>query len=127
MYIPTNVKTTYFFKNGESIGRIDTAIIPNAIGGVCYYETMDFLTIAEEGTLIEEHTHDLADSVAIHDAWKTIIATRYNAKPIDTYFMGCPVAHDKETTKLIEEKIVKAEMNEIDKFIAELERNTVII
>lgn len=85
-----NIKTSYFLVGSRVIGLLDTSEIPCLHSEASFFETMDFM-----GTNCEEHcnerSRDMATALAIHDAWKTIIANRFNAKAVDVKLMGVDI------------------------------------
>ena len=82
-----NIKTSYFLVGSRVIGLLDTAEIPSLCGESKYFETIDFMGSSCEDHC-NEHSRDMATALAIHDAWKTIIANRFNAKAVDVKLMG---------------------------------------
>jgi len=97
-----NIKTTYFLQGTRVIGSLDTAEIPSLCGEAKYFETMDFM-----GTSSEDHcnekSRDMATAIVIHDAWKAIIANRFNAKAIDVTLMGVDMGIPSPIKYIIDE------------------------
>ena len=87
----SNIKTTYFIKNNKVIGKLDTADLSDHYGKP-YFETMEFyFNGSDSGTIVDEHTSNAVDSIAVHNAWVDLLCTRYHAEAVHTSFMGLPV------------------------------------